>query len=484
MGSFHDASDGGPIPQHMLDSMPPDLRAMMDKHMAGPTARGYPAAFLDEASPPVEGLDYGRIASAPMSWMTFRNAKSPCYVRIGGLTSERGQGMNGKWGWAVKTIGKIADLAPDARLKVLYREDAGEPGPLPATEAEQAASLKAANLKVSNLRLARATVSDAPPERTLLSALAGDVDGDDDVEAGEGKFWVFYPGLRLGADKCLDFKDAVRVDVAKMGNWGSQISTAATEDAMKRHMQSMKAEQGLPSDAWDPMSGPGWPGIYTDRRSRGLRAAAAEDVVECKSAVEAWALWSEIETKARANLGGGTLGSMHMKYDDGSRASVNPFAAHIPFFTPMRARLAPGTSDGDFADALRWLLNHSFFGRDQATNDIGLGLLGAYVIPGDDVATGVGLFSTQGSYAPGDFVANFAAHKARFAVTLNGRRFALEQGRAAFEPGDSEALEKPKRREWGSLNASPCGRFTCSTWWSDGSNYDDDDGRLLDFAPQ
>ena len=35
-----------------------------------------------------------------------------------------------------------------------------------------------------------------------------------------------------------------------------------------------------------------------------------------------------------------------------------------------------------------------------------------------------------------------------------------------------------------SLNASPCGRFTCSTWWSDGSNYDDDDGRLLDFAPQ
>ena len=110
MGSFHDASDGGPIPQHALDSMPPNLRAMMDKHMAGPTARGYPAAFLDEASPPVEGLDYGRIASAPMSWMTFRSAKSPCYVRIGGLTSERGQAMNGKWGWAVKTIGKIADL--------------------------------------------------------------------------------------------------------------------------------------------------------------------------------------------------------------------------------------------------------------------------------------------------------------------------------------------------------------------------------------
>ena len=112
MGSFHDASDG-PIPQHMLDSMPPEIRAWHDK-MVHQQASGRPALFADEPSPPCEHLDYGRIVSAPLSWMSFRG-KTPVYVRIGGLTSERGQHMNGKCGWAVKAAGKIADLSPDSR---------------------------------------------------------------------------------------------------------------------------------------------------------------------------------------------------------------------------------------------------------------------------------------------------------------------------------------------------------------------------------
>ena len=117
MGSFHDASDG-PIPQHMLDSMPPEIRAWHDK-MMHQQASGRPALFADEPSPPCEHLDYGRIVSAPLSWMSFRG-KTPVYVRIGGLTSERGQHMNGKCGWAVKAAGRAGQESEIPNFKASY----------------------------------------------------------------------------------------------------------------------------------------------------------------------------------------------------------------------------------------------------------------------------------------------------------------------------------------------------------------------------
>ena len=371
--------------------------------------------------------------------------------------------------------GKTRDFG---RLKVVYVDDADEPGTL--AEAERSASSKAANLKVANLRLARAVVSGEPPARTLLSALAGDASG----APPERGFFVFYPGLRLGAARALTFKEALRVDVAKMGNWGSQIATAATEAAMKRNLQAMKAEQGLPPTAWDPMHGPGWPGVYTDRAARGVADADPADVVACKSALEAWALWSEVESFARANARRGTNGAMTLVFEGGGAARVNPFYAHIPYVVPMRARLAPGTTDEAWEAAIRWLVAHSAVGVDQATNDIGLGVLGAYVIPGDDVATGVAMFATQGSYAPEDFLNNFAGDRANFALTIDGRRASLEEGRAAFKAGDDAVapLDKPQRREWSALCASPCGRFACASWWLDGSNHDFDDGVDLELA--
>ena len=53
--------------------------------------------------------------------MSFRG-KTPVYVRIGGLTSERGQHMNGKCGWAVKATAKVADLSPDSRREAASAE--------------------------------------------------------------------------------------------------------------------------------------------------------------------------------------------------------------------------------------------------------------------------------------------------------------------------------------------------------------------------
>ena len=258
----------------MLASMPPHLRAMMEKQFStDPRARGYPAAYQDERVPDAEAgsVDWARISSAPFSWMSHRAGNNPStaaiYCEIRGLQSEKGKKLNGKRAWvyrlvdgAGKTV-KAVDATPETRLSALYYADARDPDP--SYEAAKASpSAKAAAVKPANLVIVPVTrPATPPPKRSLLSTFAGDVDATaapvaDDEAVG---FYVFYPGLRLGASRVLEHRAALRLDVAKLGNWGSALpgNTELTEAQLRAKLSQMKAAGGLAASAWDPLDGPG-----------------------------------------------------------------------------------------------------------------------------------------------------------------------------------------------------------------------------------
>jgi len=44
-------------------------------------------------------------------------------------------------------------------------------------------------------------------------------------------------------------------------------------------------------EMWNPLDGPGWPGIFTDRRSHGIHLAPDKYVTRCDTWEEAWKLW-------------------------------------------------------------------------------------------------------------------------------------------------------------------------------------------------
>ena len=68
-------------------------------------------------------------------------------------------------------------------------------------------------------------------------------------------------------------------------------------------------------EEWNPLDGPGWPGIYTDRRSQGIHLAPDKYVTRCDTWEEAWKLWHR-------------TGGAHSR--DGSRASGRPYRAASP----------------------------------------------------------------------------------------------------------------------------------------------------------
>jgi len=99
--------------ESLLASMPPEYRDQLIRERdAEREARAPPPPpdDDDEAAPAVE---YARVASAPLA-ASFRG--EPVVVEVRGLASEKGRGLNGRKGWAVKTSGD--------RVKVLYRDGA------------------------------------------------------------------------------------------------------------------------------------------------------------------------------------------------------------------------------------------------------------------------------------------------------------------------------------------------------------------------
>lgn len=501
MADFAGASPAG---HAALAGMPPQLRAMLAQMgPAQPRARGFPAAWRDETSPD-ESVDWARVASAPFSWMSHRGGR-PLYCEIRGLQSEKGQQLNGKRAWVYRSVDgagktvKMADATPTTRLSALYHADglvsrqrARDPGPS-YDVAKSSLAAKAIAIKPENLVIVPVAVPATPPsKRSLLSAFAGDVEAMNapvDADEATGVF-VFYPGLRKGASRVLEYKAALRIDLAKLGNWGSILPGNAplTEAQLREKITQMKASGGLAPVAWDPLDGPGWPGIYTDLRSRGVAQAASEDVVECASLAEAFALWSEIEAVVGANLPGvgglgGVTGGLQMVDGDGSSATVPGPSSSQPYITPMRARLPPHTTAETFREFCQWVVWTEGCGITCCEDCVGLGLLGTTVVERDGILTGVVIFATQGSFAPADFVGDFKGSRARWAATLDGARVAFEVGRSAYTQVDAAPLprEKSLRREMAGLYKSPCGRFTLASWWQNGSNAPD--GASFEFAP-
>ena len=243
------------IPASLLDDLPAHLRASMQRALGRSSGSGHPAGFENETSDEAASgsIDYGRIVSAPMSRMSFREA--PCYVRFEGLGSDKGRSLNGRHGWAFRRAGE--------RLRVLHVEGATHPGAFEDAKASLGAT--EVSVQAQHLRLARFAAPAPDVARAsggvselLYSARCGDVD---ETVAPEVGFFVFYPGLRRGANGILSYDGALRVDAALVGGWGGE-SPGMSVDGVRALLQDMKAQRGLDGGAWDPLDGPGWPGIY------------------------------------------------------------------------------------------------------------------------------------------------------------------------------------------------------------------------------
>ena len=135
----------------------------------------------------------------------------------------------------------------------------------------------------------------------LLSARAGDVDDALAAAPAERGFFVSRPGARRRraerhAPRAVDRPRAAR----QMGQRGDGAD-ADRRDA--RAACRVQAPRGLPADAWDPLHGPGWPGVYTDRRLAGVREAPPEDVLTAASWAEAFELFAQLKEAAPGSGG-------------------------------------------------------------------------------------------------------------------------------------------------------------------------------------
>ena len=66
------------------------------------------------------------------------------------------------------------------------------------------------------------------------------------------------------------------------------------------------------------------------------------------------------------------------------------------YLTPLRCLLPAGVNEEAFEAFVRWLVNAAPAGRDEAVNDVGLGVTGTAIVEAAGRRTGVALFTTQG----------------------------------------------------------------------------------------
>ena len=411
--------------QTLLDSVPEEYRLKLIDARAlleGKPVYEVPADFEDDPSDP-HPLAYSLIESAPLADACFRNG-SPILVEAFGLVSEDGLKLNGARGWAVKRV--------QHRLKVWFdakhlREPASTLDVL-----RKAPSAFAKNLRPAHLRLCRTAVSITPvTAHRLLSAWAGDVTYGQKASPGEG-FFVFFPGLREGVHGIEGF-EALRCCPADVGRWGAEKPLSES-----RVRQQLLERKGW--DAWDPLDGPGWPGLYDDRRRLGVASADRRDVARRATFREAVQLWSQI---------------------DGRMAGTNGYQ---PYVVILRCRTA--ASSDLFRATMDWLMQTCF--RDRLTTTCGLALLCATVVN----ETGFVVLATQGGREHEALLNDIEASTAPFCFAIDDQRIAFERGVDELsEDKVVEAQDKPKKREWRQFLKSPCGRFSVTSWWRDGSNY-------------
>lgn len=243
-------------------------------------------------------LESRPLSRAALVYRAARGLPAP-RVRVDGLTSDAGQLLNGLTG-VVATAAPPASAGVDARVGVQVDDEA--------------VGKKAIRLTNLVLLADRAPTypSDAPYEhpagltapRRSQATCAGDILVSSAAHGGDARparacFLVYMPGLRLGEANFLDLKSH-RFDPGHTMGWSSAMSyglPAHVGETVRSTMLTLFAEGhgDTPPGAWNPLTGPGWPGVYTDRRFRGVRDAPAEDVLEVPAWSAAAALFDRLQ---------------------------------------------------------------------------------------------------------------------------------------------------------------------------------------------
>jgi hypothetical protein len=273
---------------------------------------------------------------------------------------------------------------------------------------------------------------------TILPARAGDFLHGSVRQQG---FFVYYPGARVGrnAHRLREFP-ALRVCAADIGQWGSAMHSELSVHDVKLQLQQMKPQKRLPAHSWDPLHGPGWPGVYTDRRLEGIRLAPEEDVVELSSWSEAIKCWTELTRLA----------------DDWSQGYVAPF----------RTAISDETKLDDVENAMRWYLAKTEFGKTMSSSD-GVAFCGAHIEEegSRNPRYAFVLLSNQGGFSTHDFEDSFVANP-MFKFELNGQPLVFSKTPLCDGPTKQPAMKKIEL-DWASRKQSADGTLTCERWWYD-----------------
>ena len=286
----------------------------------------------------------------------------------------------------------------------------------------------------------------------------------DDEEAG---FYVFYPGLGSVPTACSSTRAALRLGVAKLGNWGSALPRQHRADrgsAPGEARADERRQAALAASAWDPLDGPGWRGIYTDLRSREGRRAAAEDVVECDSLSPRPSRCGvgstrrrRFEQERRRAEGRGHGAELRRRGDNDGPPRLGVAAgihAHAPLTAARGGDAGPSETFAEGSYGRR-----AGGGITCCEDSVGLGLLGATIVERDGIFTGVAIFAARGCPTRPRTSSATSEPKARWAATLDGVRVAFEVGRSAYSRNSSGArpVARGAKRMRRALQIAHCG---------------------------
>mmetsp|Transcript_2836 Transcript_2836/g.3928 ORF Transcript_2836/g.3928 Transcript_2836/m.3928 type:complete len:579 (-) Transcript_2836:331-2067(-) len=208
-----------------------------------------------------------------------------------------------------------------------------------------------------------------------LSARAGRCE---EKEKDDDGIYCFYPGLRLGVERFLEYKNSLH-DCAVHKLLSAQDDDLSPEAASLAIAQ-VKIKKNLPVTAWDPVNGPGWPGVYTSLNCEGISLAPREDVIKCKNWREAYELMSQVFIRrwraalSKANIHESAIQDLD-SYLTTNEIDFNHFGGML------RAMIPKFITSIQVEACIRWLLSSTPAGRKLSRNH-GVGLSAA-IIPND-----------------------------------------------------------------------------------------------------
>lgn len=216
------------------------------------------------------------------------------------------------------------------------------------------------------------------------------------------------------------------------------------------------APPGLPRHALD-WQGPGWPGVYTDRRLRGISEAPAPHVTEAATLRAALDLWDAKLASAEASC---------------------PFVVWLSV-----GPVAEDATAAELFDLWRWFLGTCGLGKEMASAD-GVGLTGTHieapsVLTADLAAepmgfVGISMCSAETRHYVHDVLENLV-RSPNYRLSLRGRPLRLAMLDDCCEPrhvdrrGDDElgppaAPRKRRADDWAELVACADAPFAYEAW--------------------